>query len=147
MKKKKKILLVEDNPDDAELVLLSMESKKIESDINIINNGEQALDFLMCKGQYINRDINDLPDLVLLDLKLPKKSGVEVLKEIRKNETTKYLPVVIFTSSNMEQDIKQCYINGANSFVRKPVDFNYFQTAIEKLSNYWLVLNEKYNLE
>lgn len=143
MKIKKKILLVEDNPDDAELVLLSLQNKKIDSDIKIINNGEQALEFLKGKGQYVGRNVNELPNLILLDLNLPKISGIEVLSEIRNNECTKYVPVTIFTSSKMEQDILQCYKSGANSFIRKPVDFDEFQTAVEKLSKYWLELNEQ----
>lgn len=138
-----KILLVEDNEDDIELVELALRSGNIANDIDIVKDGEEALDYIFCKGRYKTRDSNDLPALILLDLNLPKINGLEVLREIRRNEKTSYIPVTIFTSSSQEKDITESYKLGANSYIQKPVDFEKFRDIIQNLGLYWLVLNKK----
>jgi len=139
------ILLVEDNPDDVALTLRAFEKCNIKNKVVIVNDGEEALDYLYCKGKYIGRNFLELPSVVLLDLKLPKIDGFEVLKTIRENENTKFLPVVILTSSKEEQDIMNGYKLGVNSYIRKPVDFNKFFEAVKTLGLYWLLLNETPN--
>ena len=119
-----------------------MKKNNIGNRLVVVRDGAEALDFLFCTGVYSNRDPDDLPQTILLDLKLPKVDGLEVLKRIRADERTRLLPVVILTSSNEEQDLLQSYRNGANSYVRKPVDFNQFLEAARQLGLYWLVLNE-----
>jgi CheY-like chemotaxis protein len=136
------ILLVEDNPDDVELTLRAFKQNNIFNDVVLARDGVEALDYLTGKGIYEGRDTGDLPVVVLLDLKLPKIDGLEVLKQIRGNELTRLLPVVILTSSNEEQDIINGYKLGANSYVRKPVDFVKFIEAIRLLGLYWLIWNE-----
>jgi CheY-like chemotaxis protein len=136
------ILIVEDNPDDEALTLRALKKNNIGNRLVVVRDGVEALDFLFCTGVYSNRDPRDLPQTILLDLKLPKVDGLEVLKRIRANERTSLLPVVILTSSKEEQDLLQSYKNGANSYVRKPVDFNQFVEAVRNLGLYWLVLNE-----
>ena len=136
------ILIVEDNPDDVELVLMALQSKHITNKIDVVTDGEQALDYLFCRGEYADRNIEFIPTLILLDLQLPKVSGLNVLKQLRANERTKLLPVVIFTSSMEEQDMISSYELGANSYIRKPVDADQFEKAIEELGLYWLLLNE-----
>lgn len=138
----KSILIIEDNQDDIELVLLALKSKKIVNPIDVVTDGQEALDYLFCNGKYKDRDPNRMPTFVLLDLQLPKVTGFEVLKEMRANEKTKFIPVTIFTSSNEQQDIINSYKYGANSFIRKPVDSDKFNKAIEHLGLYWLLLNE-----
>jgi two-component system response regulator len=138
----KTILLVEDNPDDVELTLRAFKKNDISNKVIVVTGGAEALDFLYAKGKYAERDEKDLPILVLLDLKLPKIDGMEVLQSIRQNEFTKLLPVVILTSSAEEQDMIDGYNLGVNSYVRKPVNFNDFQQAIKVLGLYWLVWNE-----
>ncbi|MDA3898757.1 MAG: response regulator [Desulfobacteraceae bacterium] len=138
----KTILLVEDNPDDVELTLRAFKKNDISNKVIVVTDGAEALDFLYAKGKYAERDEKDLPILVLLDLKLPKIDGMEVLQSIRQNEFTKLLPVVILTSSAEEQDMIDGYNLGVNSYVRKPVNFNDFQQAIKVLGLYWLVWNE-----
>ncbi|MBL8077672.1 MAG: response regulator [Anaerolineales bacterium] len=140
--KDKIILLVEDNPDDEALTIRALKKNNIGNHLVVVHDGVEALDYLFCTGTYANRDINDLPQIVLLDLNLPKIDGLEVLRRIRENETTSLLPVVILTSSKEEQDILKGYKLGANSYVRKPVDFNQFVEAVHQLGLYWLVLNE-----
>ena len=140
--KKHRILLIEDNQDDIELVLLAMKSRKIANPIDIVMDGQEALDYLFCKGKYEKRDSDEMPAIVLLDLQLPIVTGFEVLKEMRANESTKLIPVTIFTSSNEQSDIVNSYKYGANSFIRKPVDSEKFNKAIEHLGVYWLILNE-----
>ena len=138
----KTILIVEDNPDDVELVLMALQSKHITNKIDVVTDGEQALDYLFCRGEYADRNIEFTPTLILLDLQLPKVSGLNVLKQLRANERTKLLPVVIFTSSMEEQDMISSYELGANSYIRKPVNADQFEKAIEELGMYWLLLNE-----
>jgi two-component system response regulator len=138
----KMILIVEDNPDDEALTIRALKKNNIGNRLVVVHDGAEALDFLFCTGAYSNRDPNDLPQTILLDLKLPKVDGLEVLKRIRADERTSLLPVVILTSSNEEWDLLQSYRNGANSYVRKPVDFNEFLDAARQLGLYWLVINE-----
>lgn len=136
------ILLVEDNPNDAELTLRAFKKSGITNEIIHVKDGLEALDFLFVKGQYQDRQANQMPELVLLDLKLPKLDGIGVLREIRSNEKTRLLPVIILTSSAEEKDIVDCYGNGANSYVQKPVDFVQFSEAVKQLGRYWLVINQ-----
>ena len=138
----KTILLVEDNLDDVELTLRALKKNNIRNEISVVSDGAEALDFLLGNGKYSDRDLSNIPAVILLDLKLPKVDGLEVLRQIRSNERTKFLPVVILTSSKQEQDIINGYGLGVNSYVRKPVDFNQFNEAIKNLGLYWLFLNE-----
>ena len=138
----KMILIVEDNPDDEALTIRALKKNNIGNRLVVVRDGVEALDFLFCTGVYSNRDPNDSPQTILLDLKLPKVDGLEVLKRIRADERTSLLPVVILTSSSEERDLLQSYRNGANSYVRKPVDFNEFLDAARQLGLYWMVLNE-----
>jgi two-component system, response regulator len=138
----KTILLVEDNPDDVELTLRALIKSNIKNEIVVANDGAEALDFLFGTGKYADRNLGAMPAIILLDLKLPKIDGLEVLRRIRSNERTKFLPVVILTSSKEEQDILNGYSLGVNSYVRKPVDFNQFAEAVSHLGLYWLLLNE-----
>ena len=138
----KTILLVEDNLDDGELTLRALKKNKIQNEVTIATDGVEALDYLFGKGKYLNRDLSVMPILILLDLKLPKIDGFEVLRQIRTNELTKRIPVVILSSSNQEQDIMNGYNLGVNSYVRKPVDFNQFAEAVSHLGLYWMLLNE-----
>lgn len=140
--KAKMILLVEDNPDDEALTVRALHKNKIANNLMVVRNGVEALDFVFCTGVYSERDPKELPEVVLLDLKLPKVDGLEVLRQIRADDRTRLLPVVILTSSKEEQDLIASYSLGANSYIRKPVDFNQFVEAIHQLGMYWLVLNE-----
>ena len=138
----KTILLVEDNPSDVNLTKRAFEKVHIMNDLVVAEDGQEALDYIFGNGKYTNRDIGQLPTLILLDLKLPKISGLEVLKKIRATEKIKRLPVVILTSSKEEQDVAASYDLGVNSYIRKPIDFNQFAEAIKYLGLYWLVINE-----
>jgi len=138
----KNILLVEDNPSDVKLTKRALEQNKITNKLIVAEDGAEALDYLFATGKYAGRDIRDLPSVVLLDLKLPKIDGLEVLKKIRANELTRLMPVVILTSSDQEVDMIASYNVGANSFIRKPVDFKQFTEAVRTLGMYWLLLNE-----
>jgi len=136
------LLLVEDNPDDEALTLRALKQNKISNEVVVARDGAEALDFLFCTGAYVNRDRHVLPEVVLLDLKLPKIDGLEVLRRLRADERTRLLPVVILTSSGEEQDLVTGYRLGANSYIRKPVDFDQFVEAVRNLGLYWLVLNQ-----
>ncbi len=138
----KVILLVEDNPDDEALTLRALKKNNILNEVVVAHDGVQALDYLFGAGAYAGRDTTIMPQVILLDLKLPKVDGLEVLRRIRAGERTKLLPVVILTSSKEEQDLINSYKLGANSYIRKPVDFNQFSDAVRHLGLYWLVLNE-----
>jgi len=137
-----KILLVEDNPDDVELTILAFKQSKMQNEIVIVNDGKQALDYLFCQGEFSQRDIKDIPAIVLLDLNLPKIKGLQVLKEIRENPHTQLIPVIILTSSKMENDMVQSYLGGANSYIQKPVVLAEFFAAIKALALYWLVVSD-----
>ncbi len=139
---KKIILLIEDNPDDEVLTLRAFKKNNIINEVVVARDGAEALDYLFCEGNYAERDTSLTPEIILLDLKLPKIDGLEVLKRIRADDRTKLIPVVILTSSREEQDIINGYGLGANSYIRKPVDFAQFTEAIRQLGMYWLVLNE-----
>lgn len=136
------ILLVEGNPDDEVLTLRALKKNNIKDEVVVAHDGLEALDYLDGKGAYAGRDITVLPQVVLLDLKLPKVGGMEVLQRIRADERTRLLPVVILTSSKEEQDLINGYRSGANSYIRKPVDFEKFTEAVRQIGLYWLILNE-----
>jgi two-component system, response regulator len=138
---KRIILLIEDNPDDVDLTLRALKKNKILNEVVVANDGVEALDYLFCRGKYADRNPEDKPQLILLDLKMPKMDGLEVLKQIRKNESTRFLPVTILTSSSEDKDRIDSYKLGANSYIRKPVDFDQFTEAVRNLGLYWLVLN------
>jgi len=140
--KNKVILLVEDNPDDVMLTLRALKKSKIMNEVVIAEDGVEALDFLFGTGKYAGRNTSVLPQLVLLDLKMSRMDGLEALQRIRADERTKLLPVVILTTSSEDRDRVESYKLGANSYVRKPVDFNQFADAVRQLGLYWLVLNE-----
>ncbi|MGZ6387066.1 MAG: response regulator [Ktedonobacteraceae bacterium] len=138
----KKILLVEDDPDDVALTMRALKLNNIANEIVVTNDGVEAMDYLFGTGTYAGRDTNQMPAIILLDLKLPKVNGLQVLQRIRTDKRTKLLPVVILTSSKEEQDVITSYKLGANSYIRKPVDFIQFNEAVRQLGLYWLVLNE-----
>lgn len=138
----KKILLVEDNPDDEALTLRALHRNNIANTVVVARDGVEALDYLFARGAYIGRNPDDRPAVTLLDLKLPRIDGLEVLAQIRASPATRLLPVVILTSSKEEQDLLNSYRLGANSYIRKPVDFGKFTEAVHQLGLYWLVLNE-----
>jgi two-component system, response regulator len=136
------ILLVEDNDDDVQLTLRALRQNHVANTVEVVRDGREALDFLFAEGAHEGRAAADLPQLVLLDLKLPKIGGLEVLEAVRAEPRTRRLPVVILTSSNVESDLASSYDLGANSYIRKPVDFTQFMEAVRQLGLYWLVLNE-----
>jgi CheY-like chemotaxis protein len=142
MSKHLEILLVEDNPQDAELAIRALKKRNLANNLVHVTDGKTAIDFLFGSGPYEGRDVHDRPKVVLLDLKLPKVDGVEVLRQIRADERTKLLPVVMLTSSREERDIIESYKLGANSYIVKPVDFENFTEAVCSLGLYWLLLNE-----
>ncbi len=136
------ILLVEDNPSDVELTLRALRKHKLANKVHVAKDGAEALEYIFANGDYSDRKIEDRPKVIFLDLKLPKVSGLEVLKKIRDDERTKTIPVVIVTSSREEQDIIESYRLGVNSYIVKPVDFDNFVRAVSELGLYWLLLNE-----
>jgi two-component system response regulator len=138
----KLILLVEDNPDDEILTLRALKKAKVANRIEVVRDGAEALDFVFSAGNHAGRDTSDMPQLILLDLKLPKVSGLQVLERIRSDERTKRIPVVILTSSTEEIDIKSGYDLHANSFVSKPVNFQEFSEVVQRLGLYWLLVNQ-----
>lgn len=139
---KKVILLVEDNPSDIGLTKRAFEKHRIHNELVVAEDGQEALDYLFGAGAYAGRDTSVMPAVILLDLKLPKVDGLEALKHIRSHPLTKRLPVVILTSSRADQDVAMSYDLGANSYIRKPVDFEQFAEAVRALDLYWVVLNE-----
>ncbi len=140
--RKKIILLVEDNPDDELLAIRALKKNNIMNEVVVARDGTEALDYLFGAGAYAGRDMSVMPQIILLDLKLPKIDGLEVLRRLRNDERTKLLPVVVLTSSKEERDLTESYSLGANSYIRKPVNFAQFTEAIRQLGLYWLVLNE-----
>jgi CheY-like chemotaxis protein len=138
----KVILLVEDNPDDEALTLRALKKNNVKNEVVVARDGAEALEYLFGSGKYAGRDASVIPQFVLLDLKLPKLDGLEVLRRLRENPRTKLLPVVILTTSNEERDRFAGYDLGANSYIRKPVDFDQFIEAVRQLGLYWLILNE-----
>ena len=143
MKHEFEIVIVEDNPNDAELMVRSLRKNRLANSLIVLEDGEQAMDFIFCHGKYADRDISRPPKVIFLDLKLPKVNGLEILKQIKSNKLTRKIPVIIVTSSKEDPDIAAAYDLGANSYVVKPVDFNNFVETIDRLGLYWLVINEK----
>ena len=135
------ILLVEDNPDDARLTLRALKKNKLTNQLLVVHDGEEALDFIFAREKFSMRAIDDFPRVILLDLKLPKVNGLEVLKEIKKDDRTKFIPVVVLTSSKEESDIRKAYNLGVNSYIVKPVDFENFAITIREIGLYWLMVN------
>ncbi|MES2133504.1 MAG: response regulator [Bacteroidota bacterium] len=136
------ILLVEDNPNDAEMTIRALRKNHLANRIIHLKNGAEALDFIYGKGEYEGRDVRAMPKVVLLDLKMPKVDGIEVLRTMKSNELTKTIPVVVLTSSKEDPDVKTCYELGVNSYIVKPVGFENFLKAISELGFYWLILNQ-----
>ena len=142
MLKQGSILLVEDNPDDEMLTLRALKKNHIANPVIVVRDGAEALDYIFAKGAFKNRDVNEIPTIVLLDLKLPKVDGLEVLRQLRNDPHTYLVPVVILTTSNEERDKLKSYDLGANSYILKPVDFNQFNLVIGQMGMYWLLLNQ-----
>jgi CheY-like chemotaxis protein len=136
------LLLVEDNPDDEELTLLAFEQSAIANEVVVAHDGVEALDYLFSTGMYADRNPSLMPALILLDLQLPRINGLEVLQRLRADNRTKLIPVVILTTSNEQQDLINSYSLGCNSYIRKPVDYDQFITAVQQLGMYWLLINE-----
>lgn len=136
------ILLVEDNPNDIELTIRALHKHNLAEGLHMVRDGEEALEFLFGKGKYANRDINKKPKVILLDLKLPKVTGLEVLKKIKEDEFTSMIPVVVLTTSREDNDITTCYKLGVNSYIVKPVDYKKFDDAVAGIGFYWLLTNE-----
>ncbi len=136
------LLLVEDNATDAELTLRALRGRGLRNKFVVATDGQEALDFLFAQGEYAGRDVSNSPKMVLLDLRLPKVDGIEVLRRIKSDERTRVIPVVVLTSSRQEPDIKTCYELGANSYIVKPVDFDKLVEAVSEVGLYWLLLNE-----
>ena len=136
------ILLVEDNPHDVEMTLRALDKHKLTNKVHVIKDGAEALDYIFATGAYAGRNMHDTPKVILLDLKLPKVDGLEVLRKIKSDERTKRIPVVVLTSSREEPDMIESYKLGANSYIVKPVEFGKFQNAVQELGLYWLLLNQ-----
>ena len=141
------ILLVEDDPNDVELALIALRRDHSDIRIQVARDGEEALEFLFCRGAYSERSFNPPPRLILLDLKLPKLTGLEVLREIKNDSRTRPIPVAALTSSKQHQDMMECYQLGVNSYIQKPIDFEHFQKTINDLSYYWLTVNQSLPIE
>ena len=139
---KGEVLLVEDDPNDEELTVGTLKRYHVANRIQVVRDGAEVLDYLFCTGRYASRDMNDAPRVVLLDLKLPKVDGIQVLRRIKGDERTKKIPVVVLTSSREAPDIAECYRLGVNSYIVKPVDFQQFSDAVRMLRVYWVLLNE-----
>jgi two-component system response regulator len=136
------ILLVEDNPDDADLTIRALKKNGLASSIIHLQDGEEALDFIFCKGVYSDRVFEEMPKLLILDLKMPKVDGIEVLRQVKSDSRTRAMPVVLFTSSSEERDITKSYQSGVNSYIVKPVEFESFVKVVSNLGLYWLSLNQ-----
>jgi CheY-like chemotaxis protein len=136
------ILLVEDDPSDMELALQALRVEKLANNIDVARDGEEALDYLFCRGKYARRSFENPPRLVLLDLKLPKVDGLEILKQIKSDSRTKAIPVVVLTSSREEEDLAKSYDLGVNSYIQKPVDWEQFRKVVKEAGLYWLVVNQ-----
>lgn len=136
------ILLVEDNADDVELTLRAFRKSDLVNNVTVVRDGVEALDYLLATGEYAERNADDLPDLVLLDIKLPRVDGLQVLERLRSNPRTRLVPVVVLTSSIEPRDLLTCYTLGANSYVRKPIDFQQFSKALQQIGTYWLETNQ-----
>jgi two-component system, response regulator len=136
------ILIVEDNPQDAELALRALKKNNLTNNVYVAEDGEEALDFFFCRGKFNGRSFKNPPKVVLLDLKLPKVSGLEILRLVKKNKRTMHIPIVVVTSSREEPDMKEAYALGVNSYVVKPVDFDQFVNAMSSVGLYWLLVNE-----
>jgi CheY-like chemotaxis protein len=141
MNKEVELLLVEDDPNDVELTLIALRKHNLANKTHVVRDGEEALDFLFCRGPYQDRSLNGRPKVILLDLKLPKVSGLEVLRAIKDNPGTRAVPVVVMTSSREQRDLVEGYRLGVNSYIQKPIDFNDFQATVRELGYYWLVVN------
>lgn len=142
MTQRVEILLVEDNADDVELAVHALRGENLANDIRVVRDGEEALDFVFCRGPHANRRFDNPPRLILLDLKLPKIDGLEVLRELKGDSRTKAIPVVIMTSSREERDLVESYKLGVNAYVQKPVDFEQFRGVVKELGLFWLVINQ-----
>jgi CheY-like chemotaxis protein len=138
----KMILLVEDNPDDEELTTRALRQAKVANDLIVVRDGAEALEFIFGTGQYAGRDLSRMPALILLDLKLPKLNGLDVLQRLRADPRTRLIPTVILTSSSEDEDMLKSYRHGANSYVRKPVEFGAFASAVSQLGVYWMLINQ-----
>ena len=136
------ILLVEDNPADVELTLHALRQNNLANRIQVARDGEEALDFIFCRGAYTTRDANHQPKLILLDLKLPKVDGIEVLRQVKADPRTRVIPVIVLTSSKEERDLVQSYQLGVNSYIQKPADFDQFRETVKQLGLYWLLVNQ-----
>jgi two-component system response regulator len=137
------ILLVEDNPADAELTLHALQKSNLANKIQLVRDGEEALDFLFCRGTFAERQFEQVPHLILLDLKLPKVDGLQVLEEVKRDLRTRAIPVIVLTTSKEERDLVASYRLGVNSYIQKPVNFSEFQEVVRQLGMYWLLLNSK----
>ena len=136
------ILLVEDNPNDSELAIRALRRGRISNEIKLLEDGAEALDFIFCRGEYASRQITERPKIILLDLKLPKVSGLEVLQQIKSDPRTQMIPVVVLTSSAQDSDVVESYKLGVNSYIVKPVDFEQFNKAVEQMGLYWMLINQ-----